>query len=131
MSEISMDRKKLAQLSDKELDDLLAGNERYLLRAFRERTYRTDKKLIKLTKTLTYLTTVLCVLTLALIFKDVTAQNKHPQFHNQSGNEQTTIDNMTIITNREYVHAIPPFTIPNKSGRVDGDPLFEIVGFDF
>jgi hypothetical protein len=71
MSKIDPEKKKLAQLSDKELDDYIASDRPYLLNAIRERTYRTDRKLIKLSRRLLNYTIALFVLTLALLAVEI------------------------------------------------------------
>jgi hypothetical protein len=66
MGELSNKRKWLAQCSDKELDDFILSDEEYLLDATRERDYRMNKKLFKVSNNLFIGTIVLCVLTVIL-----------------------------------------------------------------
>jgi hypothetical protein len=83
----SYSREELAQISDKELDDYIKGPQELLLDAIRERTYRTDKKLIKLSQNLLYYTIALFILTLALLcieIKDVFFAKISGERNNQS-----------------------------------------------
>ena len=71
MGEREKERKRLAGLSDKALAKHLLSDEPYLLDAFRERDYRTNKKLVQLSRNLLKYTIALFILTLALLFVEI------------------------------------------------------------
>jgi hypothetical protein len=64
-------RQWLAQIADKELDEVCRGGKELLLDAFRERDYRTGKKTLLLAKGLLWLTVALLVFTVALLMVEI------------------------------------------------------------
>jgi hypothetical protein len=70
MDVIYSDKKTFEQLTDNELDDIIARGQHQPY-AVEERTHRTNKKLIKITKWLLYYTIALFTLTLALLLVEV------------------------------------------------------------
>lgn len=70
MDEIHSDKKTFAQLTDDELDDLIARGQ-YEPYAVDERSHRSNKKIILLTQRLLIFTIALFALTIALLIVEI------------------------------------------------------------